>query len=222
MKGCPVLHLSSALRPAVDRTPPHRPVRRGAGDAYGRGHLGGGASGGQQATGGGQQGTGGGQQGTGGGQLRRGHQRRAPTAPAAGHRCLQTCGGALFQEVALELAQRAEEVQDQAPGGGGGVDGLRQGAEAHSPAVQLVDELQEVAKGAGQAVQAPDGQHVPGTQTGQDVVQGRAGRQGAGGGVGPGALAARCREGVVLQGGVLRGGRDAGVAQQVTGPLAGV
>lgn len=50
---------------------------------------------------------------------------------------------------------------------GGGVDGLGQGAEAHSPAGELVNELQQMAQRAGQA---PVDEDISRTQALEDVL----------------------------------------------------
>lgn len=125
------------------------------------------------------------------------------------------------------VPQRTEEVQDETAGGSGGVDGLRQGTEAHSPAGELVDELQQVAQGAGQAVQPPHDKLVTGAKALEDVVEGGAGGQRAKGGVGPDPVAAGRGEGVVLQSGGLgrwwrRGRSRAGGQARERAPLDGL
>lgn len=50
----------------------------------------------------------------------------AATAASTSARCLEAGGGALSDQVSLELGESSEDVEDQASAGGGGVDGFTQ------------------------------------------------------------------------------------------------
>ena len=68
--------------------------------------------------------------------------------------------GALADQVALEVRQGGEDVEDQPSAGGGGVDALPQRPEPDAAVGQRGDGVDEVAQGAAEAVQAPDDQRV--------------------------------------------------------------
>jgi hypothetical protein len=71
-------------------------------------------------------------------------------------------------------------------------------------------------RGAAEAVELPDDQGVPGTQLVQQLLQGGAVGAGAAGGLGEHPVAARRSEGVDLELGVLVGGGDPSVAEEMT------
>ena len=81
---------------------------------------------------------------------------RPPQGPGG----LQAGVRALASELALELGQRGEQVDLQAPRGGGRVDLLVERAKAHAAGVQLFDERHQVPKRAPEAIEAPDDQRV--------------------------------------------------------------
>ena len=87
---------------------------------------------------------------------------RPPAEPSPGPRCGQSGLGALANEIALELSQRAEDVKDELAPGGGGVDLLGEGLEANSPLGQRRHHLDQMLEGAAQAIEAPDHEGVPG------------------------------------------------------------
>jgi hypothetical protein len=72
----------------------------------------------------------------------------------------QSSQGTLPNEVRFELGQRAEKVEDQAPGGAGGVDPLVEAAEADAPLLEGGDDVDELPHGSGQAVESPSDQGV--------------------------------------------------------------
>ena len=90
----------------------------------------------------------------------------APLAPGRG----QAGGGALAEQVALELGQRPEQVEHQSAAGRGGVELLTEAAEADPPALQVADDVEQVAQGAPQAVELPDHQGVAGAELVEDLV----------------------------------------------------
>ena len=57
------------------------------------------------------------------------HGRRPPEARAAGTGGVQALAGALDDQLADELRQRGEDVEDQPAAGSGGVQGLMQALE---------------------------------------------------------------------------------------------
>lgn len=104
-------------------------------------------------------------------QLVGGDNRLSPALPP-------TCGGsgqpglgALADQVALELAQRAEDVEDEPSARRGGVDAFGQRPEADATRFQRGDCLDEVWHRAPEPIQTPDGQHVAGAQVGQRISQ---------------------------------------------------
>src|SRR3954464_14184381 len=68
--------------------------------------------------------------------------------------------GALADDVALELRKGAEDVEDELPAAGRGVDLLGEALEADALAVKLPDCLNQMREGAAEAVQAPNHQGV--------------------------------------------------------------
>ena len=65
-------------------------------------------------------------------------------------------------DLPLELGQRTEQVEHQPPARGGRVDRLPQRAEPDPTFVQRGHGVDQMSKGAAQAVQAPHHQGVPG------------------------------------------------------------
>ena len=74
-------------------------------------------------------------------------------------RC-KTSAGALLYQVALELTQCTEQVEDQPSARRRCVDRLRQGAEPNSAYRQLRHCLDQMWQRAAKAVELPDDQHV--------------------------------------------------------------
>jgi hypothetical protein len=74
----------------------------------------------------------------------------------------QACLGALPDDVPLELRQGAEDVEDELPPGGGGVDLLGEALEADALGVQGGDGLDEVPERAAKPIETPDDEGVPG------------------------------------------------------------
>jgi hypothetical protein len=78
------------------------------------------------------------------------------------------------------------------------------------------DGVDQMPQGPAEAVEFPDDQGVAGTQLVEDLLEGGAVGAGAAGGLGEHPIAAGDSEGVDLELGVLVGGGDAGVAEQVS------
>src|SRR3954452_673046 len=87
--------------------------------------------------------------------LLRSQHLRSAKQPATRSSCLEPCVGALPDEVPLELGQCAEDVEDQFPTAGGGVDLFLEGAEANAPLLQLPDSLDQMRQRAAEPVQPP-------------------------------------------------------------------
>ena len=99
---------------------------------------------------------------------------------------------------------------------GGGVDCLLEAAEPNPTVGEAGDGVDQVAQGAAEAVEFPDDQGVTGPQLVQDLLESGSVGAGAAGGLGEDPIAAGSGEGVDLELGVLVGGGDAGVAEQVS------
>jgi hypothetical protein len=142
--------------------------------------------------------------------------RRPAAAAAASPGSGQPSGGAFADEVAFELGQGCEHVEHQLAARGGGVDRLLEAAEPDPAVGQLGDGVDQVAQGAAEAVQFPDDQGVTGPQLVQDLGEGEAVGAGTAGGLDKHAVAAGALEGVNLELGLLVGGGDAGIAEQMS------
>ena len=127
-------------------------------------------------------------------------------------------------EVALELGQRPEDVEDEPTAGGGGVDLLGDHAEADAPRSRGANGLDELLAGTPQAVQALADDGVPLPQAAQDVGQDEPLGLGAAGGLGINHLTDDLLRGIQLEVERLLPGGDPGVADQQgleDGQLAG-
>ena len=95
---------------------------------------------------------------------------RPPVRPRARAAC-EALAGALDDQLALELVDRAEDMEDQAPGRRGGVDVLLEDHQADAALAQLVGEREEVLQRPHRAGQAGDDEHVAFAQVGQGLVE---------------------------------------------------
>jgi len=105
-----------------------------------------------------------------------GHDRRSAALAAASSGGGQSGGRAFADEVAFELGQGGEHVEDELATRSGGVDCLLQAAEPDATIGQAGDGVDQVAQGAAEAIQLPDDQGVTGTQLVQDLLEDRAAR----------------------------------------------
>src|SRR5450755_548367 len=139
----------------------------------------------------------------------------ATAEPTTSARRVQARLRALTDQLALELSDRAEDVEYQAPGGGRGVDALGQAAKPELPALKLADQLDQMPQRAADAIQAPHHQGVLAVaQLLQRPLELRPLRKRSRRGVAEPPGTARRFERVELQREVLLVGRDAGVADQ--------
>lgn len=111
--------------------------------------------------------------------------------------------GALADQVALELAQRTEHMEDEPSARRGGVDVFSQRAEADAPCFQLADRLNQVRQGAAKPIQPPDDQHIAIAQISQRIGQAGPVCLGPGCRVLENPFAACIAQRIRLQGGVL-------------------
>ena len=81
------------------------------------------------------------------------------TSPASGG--CETGADAFLDQRSLELRQRSEDVEHQLAGGRRRVHVLGQRAKADLPGAKILDGLDELAHGAGQAIELPDDQCSP-------------------------------------------------------------
>jgi hypothetical protein len=93
-----------------------------------------------------------------------------PRARAGG----QPGGGAFADEVAFELGQGGEDVEDELAAGGGGVDRFLEAAEPDAAVGQAGDGVDQVPQRAAEAVQFPDHEGVAGAQLVQELGEGGA------------------------------------------------
>jgi hypothetical protein len=142
--------------------------------------------------------------------------RGSATGAAAGPSRGQPGAGAFADEVAFELGQGGEDMEDELAAGGGGVDGLLEAAQSDAAVGQAGDGVDQVAEGAAEAVEFPDDQGVAGAQLVQELLEDRAVGAGAAGGLGEHPIATGRGQSVDLEVGLLVGGGDAGIAKQVS------
>lgn len=148
-------------------------------------------------------------------------ERLATTAQAAtGAGCRKTGPRALAHQVLLELGQGAEQVEDQPPAAGVGVDRLLDALELRTALLQSLGALEQILQRAAQPIQSPHHQGVASAQIFERAAQTGPIGLGAAGLVAVDALAAGRREGIVLEIEVLVVGGDARVADE-HGRLAG-
>jgi hypothetical protein len=86
----------------------------------------------------------------------------------------QTGVGAFADEVAFELGQGGEHVEDELATGGGGVDRLLQASEPDPAVGQASDGVDQVPQRPAKAVEFPDDQGVAGAQLVEELLEDRA------------------------------------------------
>ena len=69
--------------------------------------------------------------------------------------CGQSCFGALPDEIAFELPERAEDVKDEASAWRCGVDGFGQRGQSDATGIEPGDDLDQMLQGAPKSVQPP-------------------------------------------------------------------
>lgn len=96
-----------------------------------------------------------------------------PTGAAPLASGLETGVGALADQIALELGQRAEDVEHQHPARSCGIDVFGELAEPDTPRRQLADFFDQMAHRATKTIEFPDHQRVAATQVGERLVRAR-------------------------------------------------
>ena len=91
-------------------------------------------------------------------------------APRAGRG--QPGAGAFADQVAFELGQGGEDVEDELAARGGGVDRLLEAAEPDAAVGQAGDGVDQVPQGAAEAVEFPDDQGVARAELVQELLEG--------------------------------------------------
>src|SRR5215213_8385897 len=118
---------------------------------------------------------------------------------AAGPGGGQPRGRAFPNQVAFELGQGGEDMEDELAARSGGVDRLLEAPEPNPTLGQPGDGVDEMPEGAAEAVEFPDDQGVTGPQLVQELLEDGAVGAGAAGGLGEDAVAAGRGEGVDLE-----------------------
>ncbi len=93
-------------------------------------------------------------------ELLRGYNRLAASAAAPFLCCLESGAGSFPNEIAFELGQRPEQMEDQATAKCRGVDAFGDGPEADAFGLQFGDDLDEVLHRSAQAIEPPDRKRV--------------------------------------------------------------
>ena len=106
-----------------------------------------------------------------GGQRALGDRRRTATGPAARPCGFKPGAGAFLDDSALELGERAEQLQLEASHRARGVDRLGQRPHRDPAAVELEHELDQVAEAASEPVELPYDEGVAGAQAVQALVE---------------------------------------------------
>jgi hypothetical protein len=102
-----------------------------------------------------------------------GQHRRSATTATVSVGCGQPGAGAFADQVALELGQGGEDVEDKLAARRGGVDRLLQAPEPDAALSQAGDGVDQLPKGAAEPVELPDDQGVAGAQQVAFLVPGQ-------------------------------------------------
>jgi hypothetical protein len=87
--------------------------------------------------------------------------RRSPSSAAAGASCGKAGDGSFADEIALELGERSEDMEDEASGRRNGLDLFGEGFEVDFSLFEFRDEADHVGQVSPQPVQTPDDECVP-------------------------------------------------------------
>ena len=95
----------------------------------------------------------------------------APPVAFTGAVGSHTRGDTLGGQLALELREAGEHMEDQTTGGRGGVDVVVQTAQVHTASIKIRHHVEQVRQRPAETVQPPDHQSVAGLQVGQAAVE---------------------------------------------------
>jgi hypothetical protein len=153
------------------------------------------------------------------GDLVRGHARRSPaSSPSCACRS-EACHCSLADQVALELSQRSENMEDEFAAGRGGVDALLHAAEADTPSLYVCDRVDQVPERAAESIKLPHHERIARPELIEHLEQLGTLVENAAGFVDEDAIAADGLQRIELQLRLRVGGGDAGVAEQVAQAL---
>ena len=141
---------------------------------------------------------------------------RVPTSSTSGPRCREPCLCPLADDVALELGEGGEDVEDQLPAAGGRVDLLGEALEADPSLLELADRLDQVGERSSEAIELPDHERVAAAGELKRLLKPGTVGLGAAGGVGERPLAAGLAEGVLLERERLFMRRNASIADSMS------
>jgi hypothetical protein len=128
-----------------------------------------------------------------------GQHRRPAAAAAAGAGRGQPGAGALADQVAFELGQGGEHVEDELAARSGGIDRLLQAAKPDTALSEVGDGVDQVPQRPAQPIKLPHHQGVAGAELVQGLVEDWAVGAGAAGRFGEDPVAAGRGEGVDLE-----------------------
>ena len=145
-----------------------------------------------------------------------GHDGGSAAVATAGSGGGEPGARAFADEVAFELGQSREDVEHELVTRGGGVDRLLQAPEPDPAVGEAGDGVDQMPERSAQPVELLHDEGVAGPQLVQDLLEGGAVGAGAAGRLGEHPIAAGALQGVDLELGLLVGGGDAGVAEQMS------
>ena len=122
--------------------------------------------------------------------------------------------GAFGDQAAFELGDGAEDLEREHALGGGGIDRVAQAAEMRARGLELLDDGEKMADGAGETVEPHDDEGIAAANVAKDAGEHRPAAIGAGGVLLKDFVAAGGVEFVALRVGVLSFGGDPGVADE--------
>jgi hypothetical protein len=100
-----------------------------------------------------------------------GHHRRAAAVAAAGPSGGQPGGGAFADQVAFELGQGREQMEDELAARGGGIDRFLETPETDAAVAEAGDGIDQVAQGATQPIKPPHHKGVARTKLVQELLE---------------------------------------------------
>src|SRR4051794_25078067 len=136
------------------------------------------------------------------------------TTPPSGSSCDQSGLRALPDHVPLEIGQGREDMEDELPAAGGGVDLLGQALEADPPILEPCHRLNQVRERSAKPVELPDDEGVTAARETYRLVEARPIGLRSAGGVSEDPLAASLFQCILLERERLIVGGDPGIANK--------